>query len=187
LSHFATKRGATPTQRATSAREAPSARRRTMRARRARPAEIVVRRCKASKALRVVGVRRTTRDDLRPRAIALFHLLCEFARKKENPSLERYITSPYNTFSSIVIQYWDARLTLASFSAAPPVIRGRGHSPASSCLFVRDQEPSYASHFRPCWLCCRHKEGNEVAVVTLFMPERECLDPCRALPQSFLS
>src|SRR4029434_9223161 len=79
------------------------------------------------------------------------------------------------------------RLTIASFSAEPPVIRGRGHSPASSCLFVRDQEPSYASHFRPCWLCCRHKEGNIVAVVTLFMPERECLDPCRALPQSFLS
>ena len=41
----------------------------------------------------------------------------------------------------------------------------------SSCLFVRDQETTCASHFQPCWPWCRHKEGNEVAVVTLFIPE----------------
>jgi len=75
----------------------------------------------------------------------------------------------------------------ASFSAELPVIRGRGRSHASSCLCVRDQETSCASHFWPCWQECRHQEGNEVAVVTLFMPEREDLDPCRALPQSFFS
>ena len=40
----------------------------------------------------------------------------------------------------------------------------------SSCLFVRDQETTCASHFQPCWQCYRHKEGHEVAVVTLFMP-----------------
>jgi hypothetical protein len=75
----------------------------------------------------------------------------------------------------------------ASFSAELPVIRGRGRSHASSCLFVRDQETSCASHFRPCWQECRPQEGHEVAVVTLFMPEREDLDPCRALPRSFFS
>src|SRR5262245_4863891 len=114
------------------------------------------------------------------------HVMCICKKKRKLFPLAVHYIALY-TFSSIVIQYWDARLTIASFSAEPPVIRGRGHSPASSCLFVRDQKPAYASHFRPCWLCCRHKEGNEVAVVTLFMPERECLDPCRALPQSFLS
>src|SRR2546427_10498039 len=31
---------------------------------------------------------------------------------------------------------------IASFSAEPPVIRGRNRSHASSCLFVRDQETS---------------------------------------------
>jgi hypothetical protein len=114
-------------------------------------------------------------------------LLCEFARNKENPSLERYITPPISTVSYMMAPYCDARLTIASFSAEPPVIRGHGHSPASRCFFVRDQKPAYASHFRPCWPSCRHKEGNEVAVVTLFIPERACLDPCRALPQSVLS
>jgi len=78
-------------------------------------------------------------------------LLCEFARKKENPSLERYITPLLSTFSYILAQSWEARLTIASFSAELPVIRGHGRSPASSCLFVRDQKPAYASHFRPCW------------------------------------
>jgi len=66
---------------------------------------------------------------------------------------------------------------IASFSAEPPVIRGRGRSHASRCLFVRDQETACASHFRPCWQCCRPKEDNEVAVVTLFMPAREGFDP----------
>src|SRR5436853_1797844 len=75
----------------------------------------------------------------------------------------------------------------ASFSAELPVIRGRGRSHASSCFCVRDQEPSCASHFCPCWQSCRHKGGNEVAVVPLCIPERADLDPCRALPQSFFS
>src|SRR4029453_3897246 len=112
-------------------------------------------------------------------------LLCEFARKKENPSLERYIAPPSGLFVVYGPQHSDAPPTIASFSAEPPVIRGRGGSHASSCLFGRDQEPSCASHFRPCWRCCRHKEGNEVAVVTLFIPEGECPDPCRALPKPF--
>ena len=78
-------------------------------------------------------------------------LLCESARKKENPSLERYITPSISTVSYIMTPYWDAPLTIASFSAELPVIRGHGRSPASSCLFVRDQKSAYASHFRPCW------------------------------------
>src|SRR5215471_5975498 len=53
---------------------------------------------------------------------------------------------------------WTSPPTIVSFSAEPPVIRGHGRSHASRCLFVRDQEPSCASHFRPCWRCCRHKE-----------------------------
>src|SRR4029434_6707834 len=87
-----------------------------------------------------------------------------------NPSLERYIPPPISTFRYIMAQYWDAQLTIARFSAEPPVIRGHGRSPASSCLFVRDQKSAYASHFRPCWQECRHKEGNEVVVVA-----RSCL------------
>jgi len=78
-------------------------------------------------------------------------LLCEFARKKENPSLERYIAPPYALFVVYWTQHWDALPTITSFSAEPPVIRGHGHSHASSCLFVRDQEMSCASHFHPCW------------------------------------
>src|SRR5262249_13119251 len=109
-------------------------------------------------------------------------LLCEFARKKENPSLERYIAPPSGLFVVYGPQHSDAPPTIASFSAAPPVMRGHGRSHASRCLFVRDQEPSCASHFRPCWRCCRHKEGNEVAVVTLCIPAGACLAPCRALP-----
>ena len=114
-------------------------------------------------------------------------LLCEFARKKENPSLKRYIAPPSVLSVLDCTQHADVLPMSASFSAELPVIRGRGRSHASRCLFVRDQEASCASHFRPCWQSCRHKEGNEVAVVTLFMPEREDLELCRALPQSVLS
>jgi hypothetical protein len=56
---MATTRGATATRRAMSAREVPSARSRTIQARRASPAEIVVRRWRASNSLRAVGVSRT--------------------------------------------------------------------------------------------------------------------------------
>jgi hypothetical protein len=67
-------------------------------------------------------------------------------------------------------------------------MRGRGRSHASRCLSVRDQKPCCASHFRPCWQTCRHKEDHEVAGVTMFMPEREALHPSRGLPsQSCLS
>src|SRR6267378_1850160 len=45
----------------------------------------------------------------------------------------------------------DMLLTIARFSVEPPVMRGRSHSHASSCLFVRDQKSGCASHFRPCW------------------------------------
>jgi len=65
-------------------------------------------------------------------------LLCEFARKKENPSLERYIAPPSGFFVVYGPQHADAPPTIASFSAEPPVIRGPGRSHASSCLFVRD-------------------------------------------------
>ncbi len=61
---------------------------------------------------------------------------------------------------------------------------GFSHGEKSS---VRDQETTCASHFQPCWQCYRHKEGHEVAVVTLFMPVREDLAPSRALAQSFYS
>ena len=50
---------------------------------------------------------------------------------------------------------------IASFSAEPPVIRGRGHSHASSCLFVRDQETACASHFRTCWQCLLPAQGGQ--------------------------
>jgi hypothetical protein len=75
----------------------------------------------------------------------------------------------------------------ASCSAARPGMRGRGRSHASRCLGVRDHAPSCASHFCPCGPSCRHKEGNDVAVVTWCMPEREALDPGRALPPSFFA
>src|SRR5215218_3636155 len=64
------------------------------------------------------------------------------------PAMSMHLCTP---LSYIMTPYWDARLTIASFSAELPVIRGHGRSPASSCLFVRDQKSAYASHFRPCW------------------------------------
>jgi len=74
-------------------------------------------------------------------------LLCEFARKKENPSLKRYIAPPSVLSVLDCTQHADVLPMSASFSAELPVIRGRGRSHASSCLFVRDQEASCASHF----------------------------------------
>src|SRR6266446_5835035 len=64
-------------------------------------------------------------------------LLCEFARKKENPSLERYIEPPSVLSVLDCTQHADVLPMSASFSAELPVIRGRGRSHASSCLFVR--------------------------------------------------
>src|SRR6516164_3027860 len=98
-------------------------------------------------------------------------LLCEFARKKKNPSLERSITPPCALLIVYRSQHADVPPMIASFSTELPVIRGRSRSHASRCFFVRDQETSCASHFRPCWQCCRHKEGDEVAVGPLFIPE----------------
>src|SRR5215469_6929493 len=106
-----------------------------------------------------------------PAAAPASPLLCEFARKKKNPSLERSITTPCALLIVYRSQHADVPPMIASFSAELPVIRGRRRSHASSCLFVRDQETSCASHFRPCWRCCRHKEGDEVAVGPLFIPE----------------
>jgi hypothetical protein len=57
----------------------------------------------------------------------------------------------------------------------------------SRCLCVRDPETTCAAPFQPCWQCSRHKEGHEVAVVTLFMPVRADLAPSRALAHSFSS
>src|SRR6266446_6539142 len=63
----------------------------------------------------------------------------------------RLLHFPLCTFRCVLTPAADALATIASFSAELPVIRGRGRSHASSCLFVRDQETSCASHFRPCW------------------------------------
>ena len=73
-------------------------------------------------------------------------LLCEFARKKEHPSLERSIPR-LMSFLSYITPNCGCPIPIESCSAEPPVIRGRDHSHASSCLFVRAQEPSCASHF----------------------------------------
>ncbi len=69
-------------------------------------------------------------------------LLCEFARKKKNPSLKRSITPPCALLVVYRSQHADVPPMIASFSAEPPVIRGRNRSHASSRLFVRDQETS---------------------------------------------
>ena len=63
----------------------------------------------------------------------------------------RFLHFPLCTFRGVLPRHADAFATLASFSAARPVIRGRGRSHASHCLFVCDQETFCASHFRPCW------------------------------------
>jgi hypothetical protein len=63
-----------------------------------------------------------------------FLLLCEFARKKENPSLERFIASPFELFIASILLPAEALSTLRSFSAERPVIRGRGRSHALKLL-----------------------------------------------------
>jgi hypothetical protein len=78
-------------------------------------------------------------------------LLCEFARKKAHPSRKQYTAPPTVPFVMIPRSISDMLLTIARFSVEPPVMRGRSHSHASSCLFVRDQKSGCASHFRPCW------------------------------------
>jgi hypothetical protein len=61
-------------------------------------------------------------------------LLCEFARKKENPPLERFIASPFEQFIVSLLLPTEALSTLRSFSAERPVIRGRGRSHALKLL-----------------------------------------------------
>src|SRR6266446_4904537 len=63
----------------------------------------------------------------------------------------RFLHFPLCTFRCVLPRHADAFATIASLSAERPVIRGRGRSHASRCLFVRDQETFCASHFRPCW------------------------------------
>ena len=77
-----------------------------------------------------------TLSDLFPRRATPKHrlLLCEFARKKENPSLERFIASPFALCIASILQPAEALSTLRSFSAERPVIRGRGRSHALTLL-----------------------------------------------------
>src|SRR6266568_7211029 len=85
------------------------------------------------------GLATKTRFDLRlqinpegHRALSL--LLCKFARKKENPSPERFIASPFELCIASILLPAEALSTLKSFSAERPVIRGRGHSHALKLL-----------------------------------------------------
>jgi len=114
-------------------------------------------------------------------------LLCEFARKKENPPVKWYLKPLLGTVSYVLIPASDALSTIGSCSAELPVIRGRGHSHASRCLFVRDQETSLRFILLTVLAGCRHQESNEVAVATLFMPARVGPDPWRVPLPSFLS
>jgi len=114
-------------------------------------------------------------------------LLCEFARKKENPPVKWYLKPLLGTVSYVLTPASDAPPTIGSCSAELPVIRGRGHSHASRCLFVRDQETSLRFILLTVLAGCRHQESNEVAVATLFMPARVGPDPWRVPLPSFLS
>src|SRR5215468_10779376 len=71
--HLYTKRRLIPTVAATSEIDMPSATSKMIRPRRARPAGIVVARCHARRVWRSAGVRRITREVLRPRAILIPH------------------------------------------------------------------------------------------------------------------
>src|SRR5262245_21713977 len=62
-----------PTVAATPEIDMPSATRKIIRPRRARPAGIVVARCHARRVWRTAGVRRIAREVLRPRAILIPH------------------------------------------------------------------------------------------------------------------
>lgn len=84
-----------------------------------------------------------------PAATSVSPLLCEFARKKEHPSPERSIPR-LMSFLSYITPNCGCPIPIESCSAEPPVIRGRAHSHASRCLFVRAREPCCASHFCPC-------------------------------------
>src|SRR5215510_13118259 len=83
-----------------------------------------------------------------------------------------------------ILQPSDAPPPIVSCSAEPPVIRGHSRSHASSCLFVRGQELSCASHFCPCWPWDRHKGGDEVADATRFMHTSACWNRWGALRPS---
>ena len=84
-----------------------------------------------------------------PTAALTSPLLCEFARKKEHLSPERSIPC-LMSFLSYITPNCGCPIPIESCSAEPPVIRGRDHSHASRCLFVRAREPCCASHFCPC-------------------------------------
>jgi hypothetical protein len=114
-------------------------------------------------------------------------LLCEFARKKENPPVKWYLQPLLGTVSYVLIPASDALPTIGRCSAELPVIRGRGHSHASRCLCVRDQETSLRFILLAVLAGCRHQESNEVAVATLFMPARVGPDPWRVPLPPFLS
>src|SRR5215475_3355388 len=83
-----------------------------------------------------------------------------------------------------ILQLSDAPSSIVSCSAEPPVIRGHGRGHAFSCLFVRDQELSCASHFCPCWPVGRHKGGHEVAEATRFIRACACWNRWGALRPS---
>ena len=114
-------------------------------------------------------------------------LLCEFARKKENPPVQWDLKPLLGTVSYVLIPASDALPTIGSCSAELPVIRGRGHSHASRCLCVRDQETRLRFILLTVLAGCRHQESNAVAVATLFMPARVGPDPWRVPLPSFLS
>src|SRR5215470_12565512 len=118
---------------------------------------------------------------------SLCSLLCEFARKKENPPVKWYLKPLLGTVSYVLIPTSDALPTIGSCSAELPVLRGRGHSHASRCLCVRDQETSLRFRLLPVLAGCRHQESNEVAVATLCMPARVGPDPWHVPLPSFLS
>ena len=54
--------------------------------------------------------------------------------KKENPSLERFLASPFELLIASILLPAEALSTLRSFSAERPVIRGRGRSHALKLL-----------------------------------------------------
>jgi len=88
-----------------------------------------------------------------PEAVASCYVNLQ-EKKKTLPvsgTSHRFLHFPLCTFRCVLPRHADAFATIASFSAERPVIRGRGRSHASRCLFVRDQETFCASHFRPCW------------------------------------
>jgi len=82
--------------------------------------------------------------------------------QREQCRLLNYVLRLYSCLRRLSQRSGASRLNDLLFEVAAVATRSSG-------LFVRDQETTCASHFQPCWQCSRHKEGHEVAVVTLFM------------------